>query len=426
MNRPQSAPKKTRRVIDTKHVQPRKVMNRSNIDNSCYRLSKTAPINGNKVVLAELVEPFADKYYREHPDEREDLRPPEEKLKEIETKLDENLEENDRFALLMKQKCYIYNVYGDTSEEALRVHASLGDFYNFSNKPKSALRHFEKSHALEPGKELDNDIIARIAVGTAEAHLALSADSKKELNLAGTTLKPALDLEIENKMLKFRRDLTNARIFSAKQKYDEAYEAYLVAEQSHNECEHEEDESTAKIYTEFGEAARNAHKYHESIPYYQKAYDIYTKLEMEDQAKEIEPFLQLHEEEEEQKVEEEEEEKAEQPHAEEHQTDTRTLNLSEGLKEQIEEKLDEDKLEANGTKDTTADEENKNAGELKNEEEEENITEEKPKLNLGEAVEKLEHQIEDDEKHPDNQEKSEAENLELNEEQQSHDSFESS
>lgn len=397
MQRPQSAPKKkTRRVIDTKKVTVKRVVPKNTIDTSCYRLSKTAPINGNKVVLAEQAEPFADKYYREHEDERGDLRPPEEKLKDIEARLDENLEEIDRFNLLMKQKCYIYVVYGETSEEALRVHASLGDFYNFSNKPKSALRHFEKAHALEPGKELDNDTKTKISVGMSEAHLALSGENKREINHAGNTLKPALELEIENKMLKFRRDLTHARILSAKEKYEEAYDAYMIAEQSHKECEHEEDESTAKIYTEFGEACRNAEKYHESLPFYQKAYDIYTKLEMTKEAEAIAPFLELHEEEEVKEEEEakEEEEKKESEQNNDSQAETKSLSLTDGLKEQITEKIEDEKLEADGEQDLNKEEEEKNEEEEEEEEKKEPEQDQKqPTLNLGESVQKVAEEI---------------------------------
>ena len=306
-----TAPKKTRRMIDTRQVGiPRKTISQNQMQTSAYRLSKTAPIQGNKVVQQEMTEPFANKYFREHPEEADDIRDNEEKLKEIDEQVNsmaDDMQEEEKVALLIKQKYYRTAVYGENSEEVFDSHSTLGEFYNFSDKPKSAIRHYEKAKQIEKNTNIeDQDKKTRIRVGTAEAHFSMSDESRKELTDAFKAIKPVTDVTIDDVRLRFRRDLCYARILHAKGQAENSFEQYIKAEKSLDACEMPDEEPKATYYVEFGEPGRECGRQNDAVPFYQKAYDIYKEAGNEEEAKKIYPFTKVVQEEEnnEQKTEE--------------------------------------------------------------------------------------------------------------------------
>ena len=291
--------RKSRRSIDVSTQQfPRKTLNRSALENSCYRLSKTAPIGISKTTASDKTEPYSKRYFRDHEDEADDVREPEEKLEELEIKLDdENIDDDTRFGLLVKQKTLRYIKYGEDSLEAMYSHVSLGEYYTFAEMPESAIRHLKHAKELQAGKDVDKMVKARISICLAEAHLALSAKSKKELNAASARMKQVISADLSSDpQLQFRRDICNARILIGKEKYANAFEAYKKCEASLQACSPESDEGVATLYTEIGEAGRLAGKDDDAAPFYKKAYDIFMDLEMEEDAEEIEPYTHTKEE----------------------------------------------------------------------------------------------------------------------------------
>lgn len=316
-----STQQRTRRSIDVSTQQfPRKTINRSALENSCYRLSKTTPIGQQKGLSSDKSEPYSKRYFSEHEDEADDVRDPEEKLIELEKSLDDpDIDDDTRFNLLMKQKTLRYIKYGEDSVEALYSHTSLGEYYTFAEMPESAIRHLKRAKELQTGKNIDKMVKARISICLAEAHLALSIKSNKELSAASARMKQVISADLSSDpQLQFRRDICNARILIEKEKYNESFEEYKKSETSLQACNPESDEGVATLYLEMGEAGRMAGKNDDAAPFYKKAYDIFMELEMEDEANEIEPYTHVKEadhkeEEEEENVEEnvKEEEKEE-------------------------------------------------------------------------------------------------------------------
>ncbi|EAY21274.1 hypothetical protein TVAG_166490 [Trichomonas vaginalis G3] len=330
MSAPQTATRRRPVKTSQEKSQLPKVRNmRNEINSNCYRLSKTQPIS-SKRITQDKTESYSTKYYREHQDEADDIRTPLEKLKEVDAKLDGEIEdEEERFTLLMKQKTLRYMVYGEKSVEALYSHVTLGEFYNFQETTQSSIRHFKLAKQLLSSTEPDNDTKAAIAVGLAEAYLIDSLENQKSLNVAAKELKPALKAEITDPYLRFRRDMCIARIVYAKGNIDEAYEAYLAAAETLPQCNPPSDEATASLYLEIAECGRNCGCGKDVAEHYKKAYDIYKSLDMEDQANEIEPFTH----EDYFKNQEEEEEKQEQTNENEQEQEKKPEEGNENKEE---------------------------------------------------------------------------------------------
>lgn len=291
---------------------PRVRNSRNEINSNCYRLSKTQPL-GSKKITQDKTESYSTKYFREHQDEADDVRSPLQKLKEVDSQLENEIEdEEERFTLLMKQKTFRYMVYGEKSIEALYSHVSLGEHYNFVTKTQSSIRHFKMAKQIASGVELDEDTKAAIAVGLSEAYLIDSLENPKSLTQAAKELKPVLKATITDPYLRFRRDILIARIVYTKGNIDEAYEAYIAASETLPQCNPPSDEPTADIYLEIAECGRLCGCGKDVVDQYQKAYDIYKELKMDDKADEIEPYTHAdYFEDDQNQLEEEEEEKHE-------------------------------------------------------------------------------------------------------------------
>ena len=266
---------------------------RREIDNSSHRLSR--PQQRGKGAVIDRNETYAVTYYKNNPDATVDTRAPEEKLTELESRLDDfDLETADKFTILIQQKSLNYIVYGETSVEALRSHLALGQFYNENHRPLSALRHLQRAQQLQQTNDIEPSEEISIAVETAEAHLALRNDnrveSQKHIEQASDALKPALDADIDDAELRYKRDLAKARILSARNKGDAALKQYEVALDSLNEANGgEESNVTAKLYAEIAETAEAINDLDRAGDYYWKAYSTFTRLGMEESAAIIKP-----------------------------------------------------------------------------------------------------------------------------------------
>lgn len=288
--------RRVQRIIDVSKKKQGYVSQRD-MDGSAHRLSKPADkFAANRAVPSEKPEPYCVVYFRNNPD-AVDIRPPTEKLEELKNKLDDDLEPSVKFTTLIQIKSAEYMLHGENSAEALRAHAKLGFFYNENLRPQSALRHLEKAHMLERTNTIEPEESIEIAVETAQAHISLKNESKKNTTTrhvaqAEECLRPYYDTEIEDLHLRYKRDLVKARIFAAKKKYNEALELYETALQTlQEEYDNEETPEEAKLYVEMAETAALQNLRKQSGQYYKKAYEIFRSLDMEESAKNIEDKL---------------------------------------------------------------------------------------------------------------------------------------
>jgi tetratricopeptide (TPR) repeat protein len=238
-------------------------------------------------------ESYAVGYFKANPDAVLDTRPPEEKLEDLESRLtDLELETSEKFTALIHQKSLNYIVYGEDSVEALRSHIALGQFYNENHRPVSALRHMQKVAQLKQTNPVDRPTEIAIAVETADAHLAMRnenrAESQKHVNQASDALRPFADDQIDDALLRYRRDLAKARIFAARGRYGNAMEQYLIAVESLDEANSGDPTSvTAKLFREIAENAETAKLADQAGEYYRKAWQTFTDLGMEESAASI-------------------------------------------------------------------------------------------------------------------------------------------
>lgn len=304
--------RRVKRLIDASKNNKGFVSQRD-MDGAAHRLSKPADkFSANRAVPSEKPEPYCVVYFRNNPD-AVDIRPPAEKLQDLYDKLEEDLEPSLKFTTLIQIKSAQYMLHGENSAEALRAHAQLGFFYNENLRPQSALRHLEKAHSLERTNTIEPEETIEIAVETAQAHISLKNESKKNTTTrhvmqAEETLRPYYDTEIEDLHLRYKRNLVKARIFSAKKKYDEALELYEIALQTlQEENDGEETPEEAKLFVEMAETAELRNLRRKAGNYYKRAYDIFQNLGMEESAKNIEDKLPDSDDEDEGEDEEEEE-----------------------------------------------------------------------------------------------------------------------
>ncbi|KAK8888444.1 hypothetical protein M9Y10_039521 [Tritrichomonas musculus] len=265
-------------------------------ESSSHRLSRVPQRYSNTKAQIDKNDTYAVSYFKNNPDATIDTRPPEEKLEELDCRLSEyDLETTDKFTYLIHQKSLNYIVYGENSVEALRSHLALGAFYNENHRPQSALRHLQKALALEQTNPVDKNEKIKINVEIAESHLALRSDNRQEslkhIQQATEALKSIVDEPIEDDpQLRYRRDLSKARIFAARAKFDQALSQYEIALNSLDEANESENTNvTAKMYNEMAEVAETAKNTKKACDYYNKAYETFIDLGMEESAAVIQP-----------------------------------------------------------------------------------------------------------------------------------------
>ena len=265
------------------------------LDNSCHRLSrvpqKFAPPK------QETQESFAVSYFNNNPEIPLDKRAPTEKLEEIDAKLTGDLEDTERFNLLVQKKSLSFLAYGENSPESFHALCQLGEFYNQQNRPESALRHLARAQQISKTVEITDEEGLAMAVEVADAYLTSRAntrqESSKNLNAAEAALRPYDDVDTDDKMVKYKRDLLNARIKGRRGKFDDALDKYEDAVKSLDKAnDGETNSATAALFAEMGECAEAGKDKKKAKKWYQKAYQTFLDLDMAESARMIEPKLQ--------------------------------------------------------------------------------------------------------------------------------------
>jgi tetratricopeptide (TPR) repeat protein len=283
--------------------QPKIRLNRRELDSSCHRLSRVPhKYTLTKASKSETSGSFAPTYYSENP---LDTRPPPEKLSEIESRLQENPPDSEKFPMLVQKKSLCQLIYGELSREAIRAMMELGAFYNQQDKPDSAARNLTKASQGASEAELEPEDQFTIAVELADANLnaCLSTTNKlekaKQVAVADTTLSPFAEYESDNKMNCFRRDLYLGRIRKFRMKWPEAlafYEKAIAAYRTVHAADvsGEEEEGSdrwpeeANICVEAAQVAEHIPDCDRAPALYRKAYDLYLELGFSEDAERIE------------------------------------------------------------------------------------------------------------------------------------------
>ena len=312
---PREGRRPARKAVDSNPRRGR--ITQREMESSSHRLSRAPDrYNANRAVQAEKHEPYCVAFFKSNPD-AVDLRPPTEKLTELEDQVEAGDQDaSARFTTLMQIKSLQYMLHGEDSPESLRAHVALGKFYNENHRPESALRHFEKAKQLSQTNEIEENEEIEIAVEMAQAHVAIKSEKKaqntKHANAAASIIEPYEDVDIYDAMLKYKRDAVKARIAHAKGQNREAIELYETALQSLDEAhDGEEVSDMAKLRIEKAECYEAVKRPKLARKEYQKAYDVYWNLGMEESARNLEGKLPTGE------TSDEEEERIESEHEEE-------------------------------------------------------------------------------------------------------------
>jgi tetratricopeptide (TPR) repeat protein len=266
------------------------------LDTSTQRLSQAAQKYGKDGSKSESSESYAAGFFRDNPDVPLDKRAPTEKIEDIDSRLDGDLEDSDRFNLLVQRKSLCFLAFGENSPESLESLRFLGEFYNQQNRPESALRHLAKAQQIAGTVSLSETEGLALAVELADAHLASKAttrqESKRQLSAAETALNPYVEVQSDNDRLSYKRDLLVARIRARSNKFDEALALFDRAVESLDKANAgEKTQVTAALYGEIGECAEAANDAKTAAKMYQKAHELFLELDMPESAALIEPKL---------------------------------------------------------------------------------------------------------------------------------------
>ena len=307
---------KMSRNVNQKQEKPilTKRMNRKDMDTSSYRLSRVPQkFNISKAVKDEPAESYGAQYYSQNPI---DTRPLPEKLEDVESRLEDGeLENDEKFSLLVQRKSLCTMIYGENSPEAVNSSADLGAFYNSLEKYESALRNLSKANAAAQQTELDEADGFKLALELADATLNSKQGSKqerhKQIIIADKALSQYAEFEPGTPTNAFRKDICFARIRAYRQKFEQAIQYYDRAldeyqaykdEQDQDEDEtrkenrenSDEDEEKAQdiiepnLYVEAAQIAEKGKDKDKMDQWYRKAYDLYVDRGFVHEAKRIE------------------------------------------------------------------------------------------------------------------------------------------
>jgi hypothetical protein len=294
MSRPYVRPDSSRK--SARQVPTR--LNQQELDNSCHRLSRIAQkYAAPQPSRPEPSQGYAVEFFRTNPDVPVDKRSPTDKLEEIESVLQGDLEDQERFNLLVQRKSLCFLAFGENSRESVRALSELARFYNSQNRPESALRHIAKAQQISDGLEPESgaDGLA-LAIEIADANLQSKHASRQEgarqVNAADGALSPYADAVIEDPGLAYRRDLLLARIKARKRNFRDAFVMYENAVKSlGNLSGGVATATTASLYMEMGTTAEQAKDEQRAGLNFLKAYRTFVALKMPESAKMIESKL---------------------------------------------------------------------------------------------------------------------------------------
>jgi tetratricopeptide (TPR) repeat protein len=262
-------------------------------DSSAQRLSRTAPKHASRP-RADTPESYAVEFFKENP---LDKREPREKLDEILSRLAEELDENERFHLLIQQKTLCYLTFGENSAQSVEAMRQIGEFYNAQHRPDGALRHLVRAQELAQSVDLSDAERLTLAVALADALLSVTPVTRQEehknLSAADTALNPLSGFEPEDQLLKYRRDLIAARLKGRKGRLTEAMIQYEKAAKTLDVLnEGEVTEMTAELYREMARTAEQGGDNASALRLYRRAQAIFRDLGLTDAAEAIDPKIQ--------------------------------------------------------------------------------------------------------------------------------------
>lgn len=269
------------------------------MDSACRRLARVPnkKLNVNNRNANETPENFASNFFAQNPDTPLDKRSPQEKLDEINAKLhDLDLEENDRFSLLVQKKAICSLAFGDSSPESFEALIQLGSFYNSQQRPDSALRHLLKAQEIIKTIEHTDDQAFSVAIEISDAYLSIRPQNKAEqtrnLNSAENALRPYDDSESDDKLLEYRKLLIQARIKYLRKQYEDSFNLYRKAYEALDSANQgKTTDQVATLLHEMGECAEAGDDINTALDMYQRAYNTFCELGMNDSAKLMKPKL---------------------------------------------------------------------------------------------------------------------------------------
>ena len=229
---------------------------KKNQDSSSHRLSKPTRIHSTITPQSQSYVKYSVRYYKDHPDEENDVRSPKEKLIEIDGLLDKSDSDKDKFTNLVKQKILRLMEYGEISKEVCDSYMAIASFYQQTHKPQSAIRNYKSAQDIVDMIGCIDDTPLEAAIGTGECHLELAAKSKKHINQAAKAIEKYRTEEIKNPDLKFRRDYIIAKVMYLNHS-EGTCDAYANAVASLNSSTIDDNEFLGNFCFEFANAAYN-------------------------------------------------------------------------------------------------------------------------------------------------------------------------
>jgi tetratricopeptide (TPR) repeat protein len=263
-------------------------------DGPSPRLSQTLPKQSHRS-RPDTAESYAVEYFRTNP---LDKREPREKLAEVEERLSEDIDENDRFHLLIQQKSLCYLAFGETSAESVEAMRQLGHFYNEQRRPECALRHLAQAQELAQGVDLTDVERLTLAVAYADALLSVTPATRQEehknLSAADMALNPLSNFDPDDQLLAYRRDLVSARLKGRKGRLTESMIQYERAAKTLDILNKgDTTEMTAQLYQEMARTAENGNDGATALRLYRRAYSIFRELGFTDEADVLEQKIQV-------------------------------------------------------------------------------------------------------------------------------------
>lgn len=169
---------------------------------------------------------YAERFYREHPEELLDIRDPETKYRCLATA--HALDPSEKFQLLFQKKAAASLVFGEDSIEELRVQVEIGDFYAKQHRLESSLRHFQEAQKHPRFGELDEDEQTLVYVGVGEGLVGVRNDVRG----SEAAQKKAEAIDAESRYICSRRAIARARLEAAKNNLTESLRLYSDALES--------------------------------------------------------------------------------------------------------------------------------------------------------------------------------------------------
>lgn len=227
---------------------------------------------------------FCVSYFESNPSKM-DIRDPEEKLKDLQERLNtKNLSPQDKFTILSQINSLMSMLYGEFSIQVLRSEAELGFLYDENLYPLSALRHLEKAHSLEKRFKIGVEESINIAAEIALAHLYLRKKRKIHIMKAKESIEPYYNSKITNSIIRFKRDLSRSRILAIQKKYNESFQSYQEAldslqESNSNQISENEGNLCLEIAKIIEQGSKSIQNYKEKASeYYMRAHKIFLQI----------------------------------------------------------------------------------------------------------------------------------------------------